>query len=44
MHSVHELFRRHGLVRPAEGRILDGVRTGLGHKLGLRTDASISPF
>lgn len=36
MHSIHELFRRHGLVRPAEGRILGGVCTGLGHKIGLR--------
>lgn len=35
MHSIHELFRRNGLVRPAEGGILGGVCAGLGRKLGL---------
>jgi phage shock protein PspC (stress-responsive transcriptional regulator) len=35
MHSVHELFRRSGLVRPAEARILGGVCAGLGRKIGL---------
>jgi phage shock protein C len=36
MHSLHELFRRNGLVRPAEGGILGGVCVGLGRKIGLR--------
>jgi phage shock protein C len=35
MHSLHELFRRNGLVRPAEGRILGGVCAGLGRRVGL---------
>jgi phage shock protein C len=35
MHSLSELFRRNGLVRPAEGKILGGVCAGLGRKFGL---------
>jgi phage shock protein PspC (stress-responsive transcriptional regulator) len=35
MSSIHDLFRRHGLTRPAEGRILGGVCAGLGRRLGL---------
>ncbi|MDQ1740461.1 MAG: phage shock protein [Pseudonocardiales bacterium] len=35
MGSIHDLFRRHGLTRPSEGRILGGVCAGLGRRLGL---------
>jgi phage shock protein C len=35
MSSIHELFRRNGLTRPAEGGILGGVCAGLGRRLGL---------
>jgi phage shock protein C len=35
MGSMHDSFRRHGLTRPAEGRILGGVCAGLGRRLGL---------
>ena len=30
-----DYFRRQGLVRPREGRILGGVCAGLGHRVGL---------
>lgn len=35
MDSIHELFRRNGLTRPSEGRVLGGVCAGLGRRLGL---------
>ncbi|MDQ1730911.1 MAG: phage shock protein [Pseudonocardiales bacterium] len=35
MGSIHDLFRRHGLVRQSEGRILGGVCAGLGRRVGL---------
>ncbi|MEO6501712.1 MAG: PspC domain-containing protein, partial [Jatrophihabitantaceae bacterium] len=35
MGSIHDLFRRHGLTRPSEGRILGGVCAGLGRRIGL---------
>lgn len=35
MGSIHDLFRRHGLIRPSEGRILGGVCAGLGRRIGL---------
>jgi phage shock protein PspC (stress-responsive transcriptional regulator) len=35
MSSISELFRRQGLTRPTEGRILGGVCAGLGRKIGL---------
>jgi len=30
-----EAFRRQGLVRPREGRIIAGVCAGIGHRFGL---------
>ena len=35
MGSIHDLFRRYGLIRPSEGRILGGVCAGLGRRIGL---------
>lgn len=35
MGSIHDQFRRNGLTRPAEGRILGGVCAGLGRRIGL---------
>lgn len=35
MGSIHDLFRRHGLTRSSEGRILGGVCAGLGRRIGL---------
>ncbi|HEX8768297.1 MAG TPA: PspC domain-containing protein [Jatrophihabitans sp.] len=35
MGSIHDLFRRNGLTRPREDRILGGVCAGLGRRLGL---------
>jgi phage shock protein PspC (stress-responsive transcriptional regulator) len=35
MRSIHDLFRRLGLTRPSEGRILGGVCAGLGRRIGL---------
>ena len=35
MESVHDSFRREGLVRPREGRVLAGVVAGLGRRFGL---------
>jgi phage shock protein PspC (stress-responsive transcriptional regulator) len=35
MNTVHDEFRRHGLVRPSEGRLLGGVLAGIGRRLGL---------
>jgi phage shock protein C len=35
MNSVHDSFRRQGLYRPTEGRILGGVCAGLGRRFGI---------
>ena len=35
MDSVHDSFRREGLVRPRDGRILGGVCAGLGRRFGI---------
>jgi phage shock protein C len=35
MTDIHDGFRRQGLVRPREGRVLAGVCAGLGRRFGL---------
>jgi phage shock protein PspC (stress-responsive transcriptional regulator) len=35
MNDIHEAFRRQGLVRPREGRVLGGVLAGLGRRVGI---------
>ena len=35
MEAVHDSFRRQGLVRPQEGRVLGGVCAGLGRRFGI---------
>jgi phage shock protein C len=35
MNDVRETFRRQGLVRPRDGRVIAGVCTGLGRRFGL---------
>jgi phage shock protein PspC (stress-responsive transcriptional regulator) len=35
MDEIHDAFRRQGLVRPLEGRVLGGVCAGLGRRFGL---------
>jgi phage shock protein PspC (stress-responsive transcriptional regulator) len=35
MDDVHGAFRRQGLVRPIEGRVLGGVVAGLGRRFGI---------
>ena len=35
MESIHDLFRRNGLTRPAQGRLVGGVCAGLGRRIGL---------
>jgi phage shock protein PspC (stress-responsive transcriptional regulator) len=35
MDTVHSSFRRQGLVRPRDGRILGGVCAGLGARFGI---------
>jgi phage shock protein C len=35
MDGVHESFRRQGLVRPRQGRVLGGVCAGLGRRFGI---------
>src|SRR2546421_9958839 len=35
MDTVHDSFRRQGLVRPQQGRVLGGVCAGLGRPFGL---------
>jgi len=35
METVHDSFRRQGLVRPEQGRVLAGVVAGLGRRFGL---------
>jgi phage shock protein C len=35
MNDIHEGFRRQGLVRPRDGRILAGVCAGLGRRFGI---------
>lgn len=35
MNQIHDTFRREGLVRPRQGRLLAGVCAGLGRRIGL---------
>ncbi|MEV8516292.1 PspC domain-containing protein [Dactylosporangium sp. NPDC051484] len=35
METVYGSMRQHGLVRPAQGRILGGVIAGLGQRFGI---------
>jgi phage shock protein C len=35
MNDVHDTFRRQGLVRPRDGRVLAGVCAGLGRRFGI---------
>jgi phage shock protein C len=35
MDSIHDSFRRQGLVRPRQGRVLAGVCAGVGRRLGI---------
>ena len=35
MNDIHETFRRQGLVRPRDGRVLAGVCAGLGQRFGI---------
>ena len=35
MNDVHDTFRRQGLVRPRDGRVLAGVIAGLGRRFGI---------
>ncbi len=35
METIHDRFRREGLVRPRDTRFFAGVATGLGRRLGL---------
>ncbi len=35
MESIHSTFNQAGLVRPREGRVLAGVFSGLGRRIGL---------
>jgi phage shock protein C len=35
MNSIHDTFRRQGLVRPRQGRVLAGVCAGVGRRLGI---------
>jgi phage shock protein C len=35
MNDIHDGFRRQGLVRPRDGRVLAGVCAGLGRRFGL---------
>jgi phage shock protein PspC (stress-responsive transcriptional regulator) len=35
MNDIHDGFRRQGLVRPRDGRVLAGVCAGLGRRFGI---------
>ena len=35
MNDIRETFRRQGLVRPRDGRVLAGVCAGLGRRFGI---------
>ncbi|WP_433612664.1 PspC domain-containing protein [Dactylosporangium sp. CA-139114] len=35
METVYNTMRQHGLVRPAQGRVLGGVVAGLGQRFGI---------
>jgi phage shock protein C len=35
MNDIHETFRRQGLVRPRDGRVIAGVCAGLGRRFGI---------
>ena len=36
MESIHDAFRRNGLVRVKDGRVLGGVIAGLGRRVGIQ--------
>ena len=36
MDDIRNTFGRHGLYRPRDERLLAGVCTGIGHRIGLR--------
>ena len=40
MNDIHDGFRRQGLVRPRDGRILGGVCAGLGQRFGIEAWAA----
>jgi phage shock protein C len=40
MNGIHDAFRREGLVRPRDGRMLAGVCAGVGRRLGLTPGVS----
>jgi phage shock protein C len=35
MNEIHDRFRREGLLRPHQGRVLAGVCAGLGRRFGI---------
>jgi phage shock protein C len=35
MNEIHDRFRREGLLRPRQGRVLAGVCAGLGRRFGI---------
>ena len=35
MNDIHQTFRRQGLVRPRQGRVLGGVIAGLARRFGM---------
>jgi phage shock protein PspC (stress-responsive transcriptional regulator) len=35
METIHQKFRKHGLVRARDGRVLGGVIAGIGRRLGI---------
>jgi phage shock protein C len=35
METMHDTFRRQGLVRPREGRVVGGVVAGIGRRFGI---------
>ena len=40
MTDIHDGFRRQGLVRPRDGRVLGGVCAGLGRRFGIEAWAA----
>ena len=40
MNDIHDGFRRQGLVRPRDGRVLGGVCAGLGRRFGIEAWAA----
>ena len=35
MNDIHRTFAQHGLVRPRDGKVLGGVASGLGRRIGI---------